>query len=242
MRIKSGVNTAQLNGLHRYDEIFPSWICAATSLRSFRYSNGTVDRDSQRRQLIDALGFRNVPVAAAKQIHSAHISIIGNPGYYPDSDGLITVSINLFLSVVVADCYPIFLWCTQPKCVALVHAGWRGTASEIVVRAIELMGKGFQAPPTDLHALIGPGICAECYPVGVEVAKRFPETVITRKSSGEFHLDLRMANSLQMQRAGIPAEHISFDQRCTFEHSDAFFSYRRDSNNTGRNFALIGII
>ena len=46
---------------------------------------------------------------------------------------------------------------TASRAVAAVHAGWRGTASGIVTRAVEKMRDCYGTDPADLLAAIGPG-------------------------------------------------------------------------------------
>ncbi|HQG13329.1 MAG TPA: laccase domain-containing protein, partial [bacterium] len=54
------------------------------------------------------------------------------------------------------------------------------------------------------------------------------------------HADLKAANRLLLEAAGVPASSIDVSDRCTF-CEDAFNSYRRDKNEEGRqhNFIMI---
>ena len=56
-------------------------------------------------------------------------------------------------------------------------AGWRGSASQIAVRAVERMAADFGSRPEQLEALIGPCIGSDRYEVGSEVAEHFQRIV-----------------------------------------------------------------
>jgi copper oxidase (laccase) domain-containing protein len=90
---------------------------------------------------------------------------------------------------------------TRTRAVAAVHAGWRGTAAEIVIRTLQRMRGEFGTDPKDVFAVIGPGIGACCYQVGEDVALQFG-----RKKAG--HLDLAAVNRRQLLLAGLPGEQI----------------------------------
>src|SRR6266850_6820844 len=52
-------------------------------------------------------------------------------------DGHATGARGLLLTVTVADCIPVYLVAPQKQVVALLHAGWRGTAAGILNRGVE---------------------------------------------------------------------------------------------------------
>jgi YfiH family protein len=54
-------------------------------------------------------------------------------------------------------------------------------------------------------------------------------------------LDLRAANRWQLEDAGVPAKQIDVSDLCTACRTDLLFSYRRESANTGRLMAVIGL-
>jgi copper oxidase (laccase) domain-containing protein len=43
----------------------------------------------------------------------------------------------------------------------------------------------------------------------------------------------------ELETVGLSASHIHFDGRCTVEHPDIFWSYRREAQDAGRMMALI---
>jgi len=65
----------------------------------------------------------------------------------------------VLLTVTVADCIPVYLAVPRKGAVALVHAGWRGTADGILEQCIELLKwRGF-AKASDIVMHCGVGIC-----------------------------------------------------------------------------------
>ena len=61
-----------------------------------------------------------------------------------EGDALVTAHAGVAVSVRTADCYPILLADDRNRAVAAVHAGWRGTAARIVVRALEEMHRALR--------------------------------------------------------------------------------------------------
>lgn len=140
----------------------------------------------------------------------------------------------LAISVRTADCYPILLADAKNRAVAAVHAGWRGTAAQIVRKTLQKMTTEFGTSPGDVYAAIGPGIGVCCYEVGEEVARKFGYDAKT-------HLDLASENRNQLESAGVPPGNIEALGVCTFCDAERFFSYRRDKENPGRMTSFIQI-
>ncbi|MEW6739198.1 MAG: peptidoglycan editing factor PgeF [Nitrospirota bacterium] len=85
------------------------------------------------------------------------------------ADAVITNREDILIGVQVADCVPILLYDMQKNVVGAVHAGWRGTAEEILKKTIKAMMDRFCSIPSDIVIAIGPGIRWCCYGVGYEV-------------------------------------------------------------------------
>ena len=56
-------------------------------------------------------------------------------------DGWVTTAPGVLLTVTVADCIPVYL-AVPGKAVALLHAGWRGTAGGILARGARAPARG----------------------------------------------------------------------------------------------------
>src|SRR6185436_2925893 len=112
-------------------------------------------------------------MASLRQIHSAIVVPAGRAGVAGEGDALVTAVAGLPVSVRTADCYPILLADLNNQAVAAVHAGWRGTAAQIVIAALRAMEECFGTQSADVIAAVGPGIGLCCYEVGVDVARQF---------------------------------------------------------------------
>ncbi len=90
-------------------------------------------------------------IAFQKQTHSDNVLIINKPGIYNDCDGLLTNKKNVFLSVSVADCVPIFLYDSENEVVGTVHSGWQGSEKKILSKAIKLLKSNFNTKPENIY-------------------------------------------------------------------------------------------
>jgi YfiH family protein len=173
-------------------------------------------------------------MASLKQVHSATVLVADQPtGCAGTGDALLSAQPGTLVSVRTADCFPVLLADARTRAVAAVHAGWRGTAAEIVIHTLHRMRDDFGTDPKDVYAVIGPGIGACCYQVGEDVALQFG-----RKIAG--HLDLAAVNRRQLLMAGMSGEQIDAVGSCTFCDAEMFHSFRRDKEQAGRMISYIG--
>ena len=176
-----------------------------------------------------------------RQIHSAHVfGASGLADREQEGDALITGEPGKSIGVRTADCVPILLVDPEHRAVAAVHAGWRGSAAEIVKRTIEAMTRTFGTAASALHAAIGPCVRNCCYEVGENVLQQFsalfPEWgAVPEKGK----LDLAEANRRQMQAVGVARDSIFDCCLCTCCHGVEFFSFRREPQNPGRMLSAI---
>lgn len=139
------------------------------------------------------------------------------------------VSVAGAAAVTVADCVPVFV--AHPSgVVAIVHAGWRGTAARIVSAAIECF-EAAGLPPADLHVHLGPAICGRCYEVGPDVYAQLTgwQTIRNR------NVDLRALLAEQAKASGVTQ--LSASPWCTRCDNGRFFSHR--AGDGGRQIAVI---
>ncbi len=170
---------------------------------------------------------------SARQIHSDIVLYVDGAGNYT-ADGLFTDKAGLALAVRTADCVPVLMYDEKAKAAAAVHAGWRGTAAGIVLRALEKMFS-VGASPESLAVAVGPCVCFDCYEVQEDfrnIVRKGLGTVISekfiREKNGELHADVAGMNAELLRNAGIPDANIAESGLCTCCLPDLFFSYRRD--------------
>jgi polyphenol oxidase len=190
--------------------------------------------------LVHGFGTRNsrdwppLPSATVRQVHSTRIIFADGPGVHGEADGLIANGSGFILAIRTADCVPILIADPVHHAIAAVHAGWRGTVTEILSKALAEMSKRFDTVPADAVVAIGPAIGLCCFEVGPEVAVQFG------RPAEKTHVDLVDANRLQALRAGVPGSRISVLGRCTRCDATLFHSYRRDREQSGRTVTAIG--
>jgi YfiH family protein len=195
---------------------------------------------SNREKYFDTLGIDLKNLAIPKQIHSANVQFVDKPGFYRESDALITQTKNVYLLVSTADCFPILIYDKNNKAVAAVHSGWRGTQKKILSQSLDKMISEIGSRPNNLMIFIGPGISKENFEVGEDVANSFDKKFIDLRN-GKFYVDLN-ANLLdQLDSFGIPADNIDANPLCTYKEKNYLHSYRRDRDKSGRMFAVIGL-
>ncbi len=149
-------------------------------------------------------------------------------------DGHATVERGTLLTVTVADCIPIYLTVPHKGAIALLHAGWRGVAGDILERGIELLkGRGF-AKAREMVMHCGVGICGDCYEVGSEVAGRFGLPA----EAAPVRLDLRAVVVRQARALGV--EQVTVSPWCSAHDRSRFFSHRASGGRDGRMAAYLG--
>lgn len=206
-----------------------------------------------RRRLARAVGGRPV---VARQVHGAAIARVraGDPPEAIarlEADGLCSDASGVTLGIFVADCIPALLADPRTGAFAAVHAGWRGTVAGVLPAAVGTLATEFGARPEDLRVALGPAIGPCCFEVGPEVVAAFLASIpdarergvvlpSPRGAPGKANVDLKAANRLLLERAGVAPEAIDAGPECTHCDRARFFSFRRDGSATGQQMGVIG--
>ena len=150
-------------------------------------------------------------------------------------DGWVTTTPGILLTVTVADCVPVYL-VVPGRAVALLHAGWRGTAGRIVERGLERLKAESGCLIGDVIMHCGVGICGDCYEVGSEVMQgcRAPAD-----GAGPWQLDLREQLIGQARELGVAR--VSASTWCSAHDRKFFYSHRASRGSDGRMVAYIGM-
>lgn len=193
-----------------------------------------------------------VGLSTVWQTHSADIKKVDSAATAAatddKADALISDLPDLLVGVKTADCVPILIADPETGSYAAVHAGWRGTVASIAAKAVDLLAQNYGARPSDMIAAIGPAAGKENYEIGQDVidafAKNFAASEIYFKHtrSGHALIDLHKANGDQLTNAGIASDNISIAPFCTIEHTDLFFSYRKENRLYGKSGRLLSVI
>ncbi len=190
------------------------------------------------------IDYRNI--ITLKQIHSNRIFHVGKKERgrggleydesFSEGDGLLTADFDTPLVIFTADCLPIFFYEKNKKIIGLAHAGWKGSALNIVGNMIdEIIHLGGRQD--NILVGIGPGIESKCYEVGREFYFEFNKKYIEIKNE-KYYLDITMVNYDNLIKSGVKKDNIFLSDMCTFCNSNYFFSYRRDGE-TGRMASVI---
>jgi YfiH family protein len=199
------------------------------------------EAETNRQFLKDKL---NAEINTAKQIHSSHSEIITeNKTFYEDTDALISNITGSLMLMNFADCVPVILYSKNDNTGAIIHAGWRGTADEILYKTVKRMKKELNINPKNITALIGPSIGKCCFETGEDA---FLKLIINKNDkelydikNGKYFIDLKKLNYNQLIKAEV--ENIDTCAYCTCCMSDIFFSYRKENGLTARHSAVVQI-
>ena len=191
------------------------------------------DVRKNREKFLENSGVKEGLTVAADLVHGNNIKIVSikeGGKTIEKTDGLITADKNLFLTITVADCLPIFIFDWKKEIVGLIHAGWRGLAKNILASAVKKMAEEFGSSPENILAEIGPGISQCHFEVKQDVLEKFkgflPEVLLERNK--RLFLDLKKIAKIQLIDLGLKERNIETSQECTFCLSNKYFSFRRD--------------
>ena len=155
-----------------------------------------------------------------------------------EADASYTSRVGVVCAIMTADCLPVFVSKKNGTMVGIAHAGWRGLISGVIENLIS----AFNSAGDNLVVHLGPAISKDYFEVGDEVMRLFLakninfERSFTIKNKSNY-LDLYDAAKVILE--GLKIKSISGGDRCTFQESNDFFSYRRDGVNSGRMAHLI---
>jgi polyphenol oxidase len=206
-------------------------------------SGDDLDTIKQNRKIFfDSLGISEDHLAWSKLVHGNKVLVARGPVKGEGCDAVITNVPGVFCSVSIADCTPVLIYDKTSKAVAAIHAGWRSTASEIVMETINAMKDNYGTKGEDCLAFIGACISEVAFEVGEEVAEQFDSDVKYFNSiKQKFFVDLKKENKKQLMQMGVKENNIEISPYCTVINNDKFFSYRKEKGKTGRMLALIGV-
>ena len=207
--------------------------------------------EANLQQLCTALGIQRDMLYYPHQVHGKDILVVDEAftalphaeqlAALDGVDAIITHVPGIAIAVTTADCVPVVLYDAEHHAVAAIHAGWRGTAQEIVRHTIDRMKQLYGTDSAHLQAGIAPCIGVEAYEVGNEVVDALRSAgfdidsiAIRNYSTGKMHIDLAAANADLLLRCGVELDHIEVCGICTYRNSRDFYSVRALGSETGR--------
>jgi YfiH family protein len=199
------------------------------------------------------------PIIQMKQVHDVKVAVVDRVDIPQDEldgcDAIMTDLPGVAIGVRTADCIPVLLYDPVKKAAAAIHSGWKGTVSKIISKTVTKMRTVYSSQPSDLLAVIGPGICMDCFQVGEEVALKFKEAGFDIDSlwafrgpktgngmEGGHHIDLKEACRQTLVESGLKNENIQISNLCSYEDNHLLYSARKESIECGRNITYIKIL
>jgi hypothetical protein len=187
-------------------------------------------------------------ILVLQQIHStvgyAFVSPQTCATYRPyawQGDYLVTSVPGVGIAVATADCLPVVLYDQRHQAVSVVHAGWRGSVADVSVAALHQMQAVFGTVSADVSVYFGPAARVCCYEVQNNIVAELPEWSLAeclQERSGKLFLDVPLMNELQLLRAGIQKQNITWDScECTI-CGFGLCSYRRDGATAKRQMTV----
>ncbi|MCB4204158.1 polyphenol oxidase family protein [Deferribacterales bacterium Es71-Z0220] len=183
--------------------------------------------------------FKLDKVITLTQIHSNTIINLDNTDNLNSfagaltGDGLITKKTNLPIGIMTADCFNVQL--IGKEYIANLHCGWKSIYLGIIENCLKIF-----ADNEDIveYAVIGPGICENCYTVGKDLAIKFSDLVreksIFHIKGDNYLLNLRKIIKLKLENFVNNVIDLNYCTYC----SDFLYSYRK-SNKTGRMISIL---
>jgi len=210
--------------------------------------------DENRRRFLDCAGIASLRdrLVTAEQVHGDRVQEIGladaGRGAFvsrlrppiPATDALVTAETDIPLMLLYADCVPVVLVSSQPRAVAVVHAGWRGALAGLPGKTAASLARRASVQGSALSAYIGPHIASCCYDVDETLLSHFINKFGTIAAvDGRLDLDAVVRASLRAE--GLEDESVVGCGACTLDQNERFFSYRA-SEITGRHAGLAAIM
>lgn len=234
-----------------YPDIFNDHVSPVRRFRGDFFSNGVKAFFTRKllgvdiREISIIFSMRKEDIYLPLQRHTDRIIVIESDLEPKIADAVITKRKGILIGVQVADCVPILLLDKRNSVIGAVHAGWRGTAAQIMKKTIESMINHFNSLPEDILIAIGPSIRWNCYEVGYEVKNAIYNATgdgeYYIRKNGKYCVDLSSANMYQAVSIGVSKKNIWISHECTYCNPKEYYSYRFNKGITGSQGGFIGI-
>ena len=224
---------------------------AYASLNLASYVEDDLDTvHANRRRLMEALGMEGAALVNPKQVHGDRVLALRTASAQSveefrteagkGADALLVEARGVAAMLCYADCVPLVIVAPSGR-FAVVHAGWRGVESEIVVKAMHklMLGEpGLSVDASHVNVYRGAYIHAECFETGPDVHDLFTERFGRSVAFDDTHIDLGRALDMQLKKAGVDPNRIADVDRCTVCDNVHWFSYRAQGGVCGRHAAI----
>lgn len=163
-------------------------------------------------------------LVSLRQVHGNRTIIVREPTSRTEqTDGLITATPGLFLTIRTADCQSILAFDPVHNILGILHCGWRGLVNGAIPAFIKTFTNHFQTNPEDLLIGCGPSLCKHCAEFSdphTELAG-IPDRFFTKTCA-----DLPAVAHWQLMESGVKKQHIERSPDCTKCKNETYWSYR----------------
>ena len=192
-----------------------------------------------RKIIANTLGFNIKNLVIGDQYHSNKVITIKKYEKNLKCDGIISLSNQVTLGVLTADCCPLLIGHINKLLVATIHIGWKGLLDGIIDNfflEIENINIKFR----DLIFAIGPCIGKESYEVDSVFFNLFGKKdksslkYFSKIDSFKYHFDIRGYIKHRLKKFGI--NNIWCSNLDTYRDNSKFFSYRYASHKHFKDY------
>ena len=216
------------------------------SLSSFDKKNDVMKNIDIAKKNLD---IKNHKLKFIKQIHSSKVIIINKNNFNikNEADGMITKNKKIALSILTADCAPIFIYDNKNPLICALHSGWKGCLNDIITNSIKQI-TSINHNINNLSAIVGPCLAKRNFEVSSNFQKNFlikckkyERFFSKKKESRKYLFDMRGLINFQLKQNLI--KNISNIDIDTYDKKNLFFSHRRSFHQnklpTGRMINII---
>ena len=204
----------------------------------------------------DLLNLDSKDIIRPYQTHTKNIKEVNDEcgifnSEYTNIDGIVTDKKYKVLSLVFADCTPLYLYDKNKRIIGNIHSGWQGTVKKISKEAIRALKEKYNCNAKDITCVIGPTIRKCHFEVQKDVRDLFYNTfkymdnidsiIKYNKKNDRYFIDTVEINKNLLKEEGILEENIIDSKICTVCDSNIIHSYRKEGTNAGRNTSLISL-
>lgn len=203
--------------------------------------------------LSEALDIPFENLTLTHQVHEDHViavteETVGTGIVKPlswDVDALVTNLTDVPLVGFYADCVVTLLYDPVSRSCGVCHAGWRGTAREIVGKTVDRMAELYGADRNSIVAAIGPSIRSCCFETDADVPTAMEQVMGARVQpfvqprGQKFYVDLQGINHMTLLGAGLQEENIVDSGICTKCEHEEFWSHRATNGRRGVQAGVI---
>ena len=154
-------------------------------------------------------------------------------------DAMVSEVKNIGISILTADCAPVFFYDPNKKIIGCAHSGWKGALNGIIKNTVKKFNE-LNSNNNDLIAIVGPCINKDNYKVQIDFFKKFVdqdkinENFFQKINDGQYNFDLRSFINKELTNLNIKEiENIEMD---TFSQRELFYSYRRSRLNREQDY------